>query len=68
MANTESAEESVTFSVVVPRELAERLTRLAEARGAKRSQFARVLLAEGAARHERIQRVAEALDQEAVAV
>ncbi len=52
----------VTFSVVVTKELADRLTAIAEARGAKRAQIARMLLAEGADRHERVQRIAESLD------
>lgn len=52
----------VTFSVVVPKELADRLTAIAVARGAKRSQLARVLLAEGADRHERIQQIAESME------
>lgn len=54
--------DTVTFSVVVPKELADRLTRLAHARGAKRSQFARALLAEGADRHERVERIAQAVE------
>lgn len=52
----------VTFSEVVPKELADRLTAIAEARGAKRAQIARMLLAEGADRHERVQRIAESLE------
>jgi hypothetical protein len=68
MEHEGTKDDPVTFSVVVPRELADRLTAIAEARGAKRSQFARVLLAEGAARHERVERIAQALDPIGAAV
>jgi hypothetical protein len=58
------AEDPVTFSVVVPRRLAERLTKIAQGRGTKRSQLARQLLAEGADRHERLDRIAHSLDDQ----
>lgn len=69
MKDAEPGRDRVVFSVVVSKGLADRLTRLAESRGAKRAQLCRVLLADGVERQERIQRVAQALDQaEPVAV